>query len=112
VVGFLVEPQNQCGRGFPSLGLKTGSYGLVILASKSLRQFLSLGLKINQASDCRLHHKTNGGGVGAGHVSRYSGLLHVEASLARVFQSGMKTGGCATTGGVCGMIAEIASEAS
>jgi hypothetical protein len=28
--GFLVEPQNQGGGGFSSLGLKTGSYGLVI----------------------------------------------------------------------------------
>jgi hypothetical protein len=28
--GFLVEPQNQGGGGFPGLGLKTGSYGLVI----------------------------------------------------------------------------------
>jgi hypothetical protein len=35
-VGFLVEPQNQGGGGFPSLGLKTGSSGLVIYASKSL----------------------------------------------------------------------------
>jgi hypothetical protein len=25
-VGFLVEPQNQGGGGFPGLGLKTGSY--------------------------------------------------------------------------------------
>jgi hypothetical protein len=30
VVGFLVEPQNQVGGGFPGLGLKTGSFGLVI----------------------------------------------------------------------------------
>jgi hypothetical protein len=30
VAGFLVEPQNQGGRGFPGLGLKTGSSGLVI----------------------------------------------------------------------------------
>jgi hypothetical protein len=30
VVGFLVEPQNQGGGGFPSLGLKTDSSGLVI----------------------------------------------------------------------------------
>jgi hypothetical protein len=30
VVGFLVEPQNQGGGGFPGLGLKTGSFGLVI----------------------------------------------------------------------------------
>jgi hypothetical protein len=29
-VGFLVEPQNQGGAGFPGLGLKTGSSGLVI----------------------------------------------------------------------------------
>jgi hypothetical protein len=30
VVGFLVEPQNQGGGGFPGLSLKTGSSGLVI----------------------------------------------------------------------------------
>jgi hypothetical protein len=30
MVGFLVEPQNQGGGGFLSLGLKTGSSGLVI----------------------------------------------------------------------------------
>jgi hypothetical protein len=36
----------------------------------------------------------------------------VEASLARVFQSGVKIIGCATTGGACGTIAEDASEAS
>jgi hypothetical protein len=35
MVGFLVKPQNQGGRGFPGLGLKTGSSGLVIWASKS-----------------------------------------------------------------------------
>jgi hypothetical protein len=34
-VGFLVVPQNQGGGGFPGLGLKTGSSGLVIWASKS-----------------------------------------------------------------------------
>jgi hypothetical protein len=45
VVGLLVEPQNQDGGGFPSLGLKTGSSGLVIWVSKSPRWFLSLGLK-------------------------------------------------------------------
>jgi hypothetical protein len=36
VVGFVVEPQNQGGEGFPGLVLKTGSFGLVIWASKSL----------------------------------------------------------------------------
>jgi hypothetical protein len=60
-VGFLVEPQNQGGGGFPGLGLKTGSSSLVIWASKSLRQFLGLGLKTMQASVCRLRHKTDGG---------------------------------------------------
>jgi hypothetical protein len=34
-VGFFVEPQNQGDGGFSSLGLKTGSSGLVILTSKS-----------------------------------------------------------------------------
>jgi hypothetical protein len=33
VVGFLVEPQNQGGGGFPGLGLKTDRFSLVILAS-------------------------------------------------------------------------------
>jgi hypothetical protein len=33
-VGFLIEPQNQGGGGYPSLGLKTSSSGLVIWASK------------------------------------------------------------------------------
>jgi hypothetical protein len=46
------------------------------------------------------------------HASRSSGLLGVEASLARVSQSGLKTDGGATTGGARGTIAEVASEAS
>jgi hypothetical protein len=59
--GFLIEPQNQGGGGFPGLGLKTDSSGLVIWASKSLRRFLGLGLKTKWASVCRLRHKTDGG---------------------------------------------------
>jgi hypothetical protein len=47
-----------------------------------------------------------------GRTLRSSGLLHVEASLARVSQSGLKTGGGTTTGGARGTIAEVASEAS
>jgi hypothetical protein len=50
--------------------------------------------------------------VSAGHASRSSGLLGVEASLARVFQSALKTGGGATIGGTRGTIAEVAAEAS
>jgi hypothetical protein len=60
-VGFLVESQNQGGGEFSDLGLKTGSFGLVICASKSLRWFLGLGLKTKQASVCRLRHKTDKG---------------------------------------------------
>jgi hypothetical protein len=61
IAGFLVEPQNQGGGGFPGLDLKTGSSGLVIWASKSLQRFLGLGLKTKWASVCRLRHKTDGG---------------------------------------------------
>jgi hypothetical protein len=60
-VGFLVEPQNQGGGGFPALDLKTGNSGLVIWASESPRRFLGLDLKTMQASVCRLCHKTDGG---------------------------------------------------
>jgi hypothetical protein len=47
-----------------------------------------------------------------GHASRSSVLLHMEASLARVFQSGLKTGGSATVDGARDTIKEVASEAS
>jgi hypothetical protein len=47
-----------------------------------------------------------------GHVSRSSSLLHVEASMARVSQSGLKTGGGTTADGARDTIAEVASEAS
>jgi hypothetical protein len=36
---------------------------------------------------------------GAGHVSRSSGLFHMEASRGRIFQSGLKT-----DGGVLGVV--------
>jgi hypothetical protein len=60
-VGFLVEPQNQGGGGFPDLGLKISSSVLVICASKSPRRFLGLDLKTKQALIYRLRHKTDGG---------------------------------------------------
>jgi hypothetical protein len=50
--------------------------------------------------------------VDAGHVSRCSGLLHMEVSLARVCQSGLMTDGGATTSGARGTIADVASKAS
>jgi hypothetical protein len=46
------------------------------------------------------------------HASIYISVLHVKASRARVFQSGLKTDRGATVGGACGTIAEIASRSS
>jgi hypothetical protein len=50
--------------------------------------------------------------VSVRHASRSSGLLRMEASLARVFQSGLKTGGGMMAGGVRGTITEVASMTS
>jgi hypothetical protein len=47
-----------------------------------------------------------------GHMSRSSSLLGVEASLARVSQSGLKTDGGTTVGGARGIITEDASKVS
>jgi hypothetical protein len=47
------------GFRFPSLGLKTNSYALLIWALKSPGQFLGLGLKTKRASVSRLCHKTD-----------------------------------------------------
>jgi hypothetical protein len=46
-----------------------------------------------------------------GHASRSSSLFGMEASLARISQSGLKTDGGVMMGGARGTIAEIASEA-
>jgi hypothetical protein len=53
---FLVEPQSQGGGGFPGLGLKIGSYSLLIWGLKLPRCFLALCLKTKQASVYRLRH--------------------------------------------------------
>jgi hypothetical protein len=50
--------------------------------------------------------------VGMGHTLKSSGLLCVEASLARVSQFGLKTSGGVTTGDTHHTITEVASEAS
>jgi hypothetical protein len=110
--GFLVEPQNQGGGGFPGLALKTGSSGLVIWGLKitaTVSWFWSqnqVGFGLSVTPQNRRRE------IGVGHASKSSSLLGVEASLARVSQSGLKTGGGATTGGARGTIAEVASEAS
>jgi hypothetical protein len=112
VVGILLQPQNQGGGGFLGLGLKTGSY-----------EFGDLGLKITAMVSWFVPQNQAGFGlsvapqnrrreISAGHVLRSSGLLHMEASMARVSPSGLKTGGGATACGACGTIAEVASELS
>jgi hypothetical protein len=50
--------------------------------------------------------------VGVGHTSRSSGLLHREASRARVSQSGLKIGEGATMGDTCDIIMEVVSSES
>jgi hypothetical protein len=47
-----------------------------------------------------------------GHTLRCSGLLRLEASRARVSQSGLKDSGRAMTGGVRGTILELTSGSS
>jgi hypothetical protein len=94
--------------GFPSLGLKTDRSGLVIWTSKSPRRFLGLSLKTKRDLVCRLCHKTEGR-RSVRDTSRSSILLRHEVSLARVFQSSLKTGGGATMGGTRGIIAEVVS---
>jgi hypothetical protein len=56
---LVVLPQNH-SLGFPSLGLKIGSCGLVICLTKSPRWFLGFGSKIKWAMICRLCHKIDG----------------------------------------------------
>jgi hypothetical protein len=97
--GFLVEPQNR--------QLWFGDLGHKITATVSwFGPQNQVGFGLSVAPQNRRRE------VSAVHASRSSSLLGVEASLARVFQSGLKTGGCATTGGARGTIAEVASEAS
>jgi hypothetical protein len=60
-LGFLVEPQNQGGGGFPGLDLKIDSFSLVIWALKSPLWFRGLYLKTKQTSVCWLRHKIDRG---------------------------------------------------
>jgi hypothetical protein len=130
---FLVEPQNQ-GRRFFGLDLKSDRPGFVIWDSKSPRWFLVWasksvapvwwfdthdGLKIIVAVSWFRPQNQTGFGllvasqnqrreVGTGYASRSSSLLHLEASRARVAQSGLKTDGCAMIYGARDIIAEVA----
>jgi hypothetical protein len=121
--------------GFPVWASKPTATSLVIWAAKSPRWFLSLGIKTDSYGFGDLGRKITATvswfgpqnqavfglsvapqnqqrEVDVGHASRSSGLLHVEASLVRVSQSGLKTDGGATAGGARGTIAKVASKAS
>jgi hypothetical protein len=111
-VGFLVEPQNQGGGEFPGLVLKTSSYGFGDLGLKITATVSWFGPQNQAGFSLSVAPQNRRREVGAGHALRSSGLLGVEASLARVSQSGLKTGGGVTAGGARGTIAEAASEAS
>jgi hypothetical protein len=94
---------------FLGLGLKIKVDGLVICASKSSRRFLGLGLKTKWEGFIDLCLKTDERmKMVCGHASTSSGLLHCEASRARVSQFCLKTGRGVTVGGARGIIVEVA----
>jgi hypothetical protein len=97
--------------------------GFPVWASKSPLCFGDLGLKITAmvSSFGYQNHADFGLSVApqnrwrevdTGYALRSSGLLRVKASLARVFQSSLKTSGDATTGGARGTITEVTSDVS
>jgi hypothetical protein len=68
VATILVVWHQNHSLGFPDLGPKTDGCGLVIWASRSMRQFLGLGLTAKQATICRLRHKTDGRMIHGAHI--------------------------------------------
>jgi hypothetical protein len=99
VEGFLFGPQNR--------HLWFGDLGLKITAAISwFEPQNQVGFGLSVAPQNRRRE------VGTGHTSRSSGLLDMKASLVRVSQFDLKTGGGATTGGAHGTIVEVVSEAS
>jgi hypothetical protein len=76
------------GFGFPGLGLNQAGYGLLVVPQNRWRE------------------------DGTGHASRSSGLLRLDVSCTRVFQSDLKTCGGITMGGARGIITEVASSGS
>jgi hypothetical protein len=57
----LVEPQNQGGGGFPGLGLKTDSSGLVIWSLKIIAMVSWFGPQNQVGFGLSVRHKTDGG---------------------------------------------------
>jgi hypothetical protein len=94
------------------LGLKTGSYGFGDLGLKITAVVSWFGSQNQAGFDLSVVPQNRWREVSAEHASRSSGLLRVEASLARVFESGLRTVQGVTTGGERGTITEVALEAS
>jgi hypothetical protein len=86
-------------------------------------RFNDLGLKITVTVSCFVPQNQVGFDlsvapqnrwreVSVGDALRSSGLLRVEACWARVFESNLKTDGCAMMGGARGIMAEVALSGS
>jgi hypothetical protein len=109
--GFLVEPQNQ-GQTVSQFGpqnrqLRFDDLDLKITATVSWfgpQNQTGYGLLVAPQNQQRK--------VGVEHASRSDYLLHMKACHARVFQSGLKTGGGATMGGTHGIITGVTSSGS
>jgi hypothetical protein len=80
------------------LCLKTGSYAFSDLGLKIAATVSWFGPQSQAGFSLSVAPQNRWREVGAGHASRSSSLLDVEASLARIFQSGLKTDGGTATG--------------
>jgi hypothetical protein len=110
--GFLVEPQNQGRRFVSGLASKPVVTVFSSLASKLVATVSWFGPQNQEGFGLSVAPQNRRREINAEHALRSSGLLYVEASLDRVSQSGLKTGGSAMTGGARDTITEVASEAS
>jgi hypothetical protein len=93
---FWFVPQNRQLR-FSDLGLKI----ITMISYFGPQKYVGFGLMV--APQNRQME------VDAGHASTCSGLLHLEVSRVRVFQSDIKTVGGVMTDDTCSIIAEVAS---
>jgi hypothetical protein len=90
------------------LGLKIGSYGFGYFGLKITTTVSWFGSQNQAGYDLSVAPQKRWEGDSMGHTSRSSSLLHIEASRASIFQSGLKTGEGATAGGARGTIVEVA----
>jgi hypothetical protein len=134
-VSFLVEHENQGSRFVSGLASKPLKQFFPVWHQNRWRRvswfgpenrqlwFGDLGLKITAAVSWFEPQNQVGFGLSvapqnrwredsAGHTSRSSGLLHLEASHPRVSQSCLKTGGGTMVGGARGTTAEVTSGSS